>query len=106
MAQEHFITDAFKFSGSKVAYNAPAERFVVTVGDQSIVVIAQAGKVCGHDVRGKTTGPAFKFNGSKVAFNGPVDRFVVMLGPRTAVITNVGDVFGHDNFDIVDIVPP
>jgi hypothetical protein len=65
------IGQAFKFDGSKVAFNAPAERFVVTLGDRKIVVIAQDGNVFGHDVTGRTIGQAFKFNGSKVAFNAP-----------------------------------
>src|SRR5262245_21081182 len=77
------IGQAFKFDGSKVAFNAPAERFVVTMGNR-IVVIAQDGNVFGHDVgiaglARNTIGQAFKFDGSKVAFNAPAERFVVTV---------------------------
>jgi hypothetical protein len=93
------IGPAFKFDGSKVAFNAPFERFVVTMQNQSIrriVVIGHDGNVFGHDVRGNTIGPAFKFDGSKVAFNAPAERFVLTLGNDVIlVITNRGDVFGH-----------
>jgi hypothetical protein len=90
------IGPAFKFDGSKVAFNAPAERFVVTVQAARIVVIDHDGNVFGHAVTGKTIGPAFKFDGSKVAFNAPSERFVLQFGTDLIlVITNRGDVFGH-----------
>jgi hypothetical protein len=90
------IGPAFKFDGSKVAFNAPAERFVVTVGAVLIVVIDHDGNVFGHVVTENTIGPAFKFDGSKVAFNAPAERFVLTLGNDVIlVITNRGDVFGH-----------
>jgi Cysteine-rich secretory protein family len=86
---------AFKFDGSKVAFNRDLDRFVVTMGNR-VIVITWDGDVFGHDVAGNTIGEAFKFGGSKVAFNRELDRFVVTMGSRTIVMTKDGDVWGHD----------
>ncbi len=76
-----------------IAHNA-ADRFVVTIGN-TLVVTTQNGDVFGHDVSGRTIGPAFKFGGAKAAFN-PGDRFVVTIGNTLVVTTQNGDAFGHN----------
>jgi hypothetical protein len=45
----------------------------------------------GRDIRGP-----FTFTGSKAASNGLVDRFVVSLENTLVVVTQNGDVFGHE----------
>jgi hypothetical protein len=91
----HRSGEAFKFTGSKAAFNGPVDRFVVTIGDK-LMVITQNGDVFGHNVAGRNISPPFKFTGSKAAFNGPVDQFVVTMGDKLMVITQNGDAFGHD----------
>jgi hypothetical protein len=89
------IGEAFKFSGSKAAFNHEQDRFVVTMGNK-LIVLTQNGDVFGHDVSGRDIGAPFKFSGSKAAFNHEQDRFVVTMGNKLIVITRNGDVFGHD----------
>ena len=89
------VGGAFGFGGSKVAFNGPADRFVLKMGNR-LIVITQNGSVFGHDVTGNTVGGAFGFGGSKVAFNGPADRFVLTMGNRIIVTRQDGAAFGHD----------
>ena len=89
------VGDAFKFTGSRAAFNGPLDRFVVTT-DNKLIVITQGGDVFGHDIEGRHVRDPFKFTGSRAAFNGPQDQFVVTMDNMLIVITQSGDVFGHD----------
>ena len=89
------IGDAFKFAGSKAAFNHQQDRFVVTMGG-TLIVITQDGDVFGHDVSNRHVGQPFKFSGSRAAFNHQQDRFVLTMGNKLIVITRDGAVFGHD----------
>ena len=57
------IGPAFKFTGSKAAFNGPVDRFVVTNGNR-LIVTTQNGDAFGHDVSGRDIGPPFPMNRS------------------------------------------
>ena len=58
------IGPAFKFTGSKAAFNGPQDRFVVTIGN-TLIVITKDGDVFGHEVSNNDVGQPFKFTGTK-----------------------------------------
>ena len=91
---EDSVGPAFKFTGSKVAFNGVEDRYVYTMGN-TIVVTRQDGGTFGHIVQGRDIGAPFAFRGSRVAFN-PGDHFVFTVGEKIVVTTRDGGAFGHD----------
>lgn len=85
---------------NKIAFN-PEDRFLLTYNN-TLIIINKYGEVFGQDVLGATIQAGYKFNAPPVASNDPRDRFVVILdskpaySPRIVVITQGGEVFGHD----------
>jgi hypothetical protein len=96
-------------SGSKVASNGDADRFVTRLFSRRIIVVRQDGTVVGHDVipdgDGAIVPPPFAFTGSKVATNSE-DRFVVGMFSQIIVIRRDGAVFGHNTTGANAILPP
>ena len=68
----------FQYSGAKIGFN-PEDRFMVTIGDNTLAVVTQSGDVFGAVVEGQTIGPVFQYAGPKIGFN-PGDRFMVASG--------------------------
>jgi hypothetical protein len=96
-------------SGSKVASNGDADRFVTRLFSRRVIVVRQDGTVVGHDVLpdgdGAIVPPPFEFTGSKVATNSE-DRFVVGMFSQIIVIRRDGTVFGHDTDAVNKIISP
>jgi ATP-dependent phosphoenolpyruvate carboxykinase len=73
--QPQNLGPVFQFSGAKIGFN-PQDRFMVTIGGNTLAVITQAGDVFGAVVNGQNIDPVFQFSGAKIGFN-PQDRFMV-----------------------------
>jgi hypothetical protein len=69
-------------SGSKVASNGDADRFVTRLFSRRIIVVRQDGTVSSHntDAVNRIISPPFAFSGSKIASNSADDQFVVAMG--------------------------
>ena len=83
----HSVGAPFKFTGSKVAFNGPVDRFVMTMGNM-VLVTTQNGDAFGHDVSASNdVSQPFQLNPA------PLSLHLREHGTKTDVIEVVGEGF-------------
>jgi hypothetical protein len=83
-----------------IAFN-PQDKYLLALGN-TLAVVTTRGNVFGHEVVGRTLGPAFPFSGTLFPMSlpiPPVDRFTVVMGNRIITSHKDGNI-GFQSFDV------
>ena len=84
-----------------IAFN-PQDKYLLALGNTLAVVITK-GNVFGHEVTGRTLGPAFPFSGTVFPLGlgvpNPSDKFMLVMGNRIITSQKDGNI-GFQRFDV------